>query len=405
MDIVFLDNGLISKGEHSYSLVKTVGAALSRRGLAHRIFAAKGVDPSIAAEIDAIPHFTRSLYDNESPFFTRPAWMKGRSPEPAISERRSARRLNATYEQDLAALPRDIWSPNTLVVVPGLSQNQILGLVRALVAEPRSARPRTICQLMFPPDWTPWGRTARMGRKVYHEAFRKAAPLIGKSLFFTAENEPIATLYRDLYGIEARILPVPFGGTRPARPGMARPTFGFLGYSKCDKGFHLLPRAIALCLESGVAADFSIQVRHDGWEAPTVAAEQALRRMEGIRLIGGVLNEEDFIKETDRIDAMLLPYDPLLFGLRGSGLFTQSVAAGRPVVASAGTFAGAEIARGAAEGEVFSPYEAPALAAAILRLAARIEASRTRAVKLAEAFARDHSADAYIDVLLAHATS
>jgi glycosyltransferase involved in cell wall biosynthesis len=405
MEVLFLDNGLISKGEHSYSLVKTVGAALSRRGLSHRIFAAKVVDPSIAAEIGAIPHFRRSLYDNESPFFTLPAWMKGRSSKRAISERRSARLLNAAFEQDLAALPGDIWSPATLVVVPGLSQNQILGLVRALVAKPESARPRTICQLMFPPEWTPWGRTARMGQKIYRKAFRNAAPLVGKSLFFTAENEAIAALYRELYGIEAQILPVPFGGTRPAKPGTARPTFGFLGYSKCDKGFHLLPQAIEICRESGVAADFAIQVRHDGWEAPTVAAEQALRRMEGIRLIAGVLNEDDFIDETDRIDAMLLPYDPLLFGLRGSGLFTQSVAAGRPVVASAGTFAGAEIARGAAEGEVFSPYEAPALAAAILRLASRIEASRIRAAKLAEAFARDHSADAYVDVLLAHTAS
>jgi glycosyltransferase involved in cell wall biosynthesis len=403
MEIVLLDNGLISRGEHSYSLAKTVGAALSRRGLPHRLFATKNVDLSIATELGAIAHFTRSLYDNESPWLVIPTWATGRSTERIISERRSARLLNATFARDLAALPRDIWTPDTLVVVPGLSQNQILGLVRTLVAKPDSGRPRTLCQLMFPPDWTPWGRVARHGARLYGEAFRLAAPLIGKSLFFTAENEPIAAFYREQFGIDAKVLPVPFGGTRPAIIREGKPTFGFLGYSKSDKGFALLPQAIEACRASDIAADFTIQVRHDGWEAATVAAEQVLRRMDGIRLIEGVLNEDDFIAETDRIDAMLLPYDPLLFGLRGSGLFTQSVAAGRPVVASAGTFAAAEIARGAAEGEVFSPYDASALAAAILRLASRFTAAQTRAAQLAKAFARQHSADTYVEVLLAHA--
>jgi glycosyltransferase involved in cell wall biosynthesis len=140
-------------------------------------------------------------------------------------------------------------------------------------------------------------------------------------------------------------------------------------------------------------------LQHNGWEPATVAAEQHLRRIPDIRLIEGVLSENDYIAETGRIDAMLLPYDPCLFGLRGSGIFTQSVAAGRPIIASAGTFAGTCIARGEAEGEVFSPYDAKAFAAAILRLSGRLAHSHTRAAQLARNFARKHNADAYVDVL------
>jgi glycosyltransferase involved in cell wall biosynthesis len=405
MEIVFLDNGLISRGEHSYSLVKTVGAALSRRGLPCRVFAARCMDPAIAAELGAVPHFTRTLYDNEGPLLEIPAWARGGSFPRRISEHRSARLLNASFASDLVALPPDVSTAETLWVVPGLSQNQILGLVRTLLAAQEATRPRVVCQLMFPPDWTPWGRIARHGAAIYRTAFRHGAPLIGKSLYFTAENEPIAALYRESFGIEAEILPVPFGGTRQARPCKGRPTFGYLGYSKSDKGFHLLPQAIALCRSRGIEADFAIQIRHDGWEATTVAAEQALRGIDGICLIEGVLDEEGFVRETDRIDVMLLPYDPVLFGLRGSGLFTQSVAAGRPVVASAGTFAAAEIARGAAEGEVFAPYDAPALAEAIGRMASRLPDAQIRATNLAKDFAQRHSADTYVDVLLAHAAA
>ena len=255
---------------------------------------------------------------------------------------------------------------------------------------------------MFAPNWTAWGDKAKLGMKHYRKAFALAQPLIDKALFFTAENEAIADLYRRNFHIDTEILPVPFGDVRSAAPLSPRPTFGFFGYSKCDKGFHLLPRAIELCRAQGLEADFTIQIQHGAWEATTVAAEADLRRIEGVRLIEGVLDEKDYVAETGRIDAMLLPYDPVLFGLRGLGIFTQSVSAGRPIVASAGTFAGVCVEHGEAEGEVFVPFDPQALAAAIIRLAARLEESHIRAAKLAKSFAQKHSADAYVDVLLAH---
>ncbi|ACK49777.1 hypothetical protein Msil_0807 [Methylocella silvestris BL2] len=410
MDIIFLDNGLIGRGEHSYSLVKKVGEALAARGHCVRAFGMRSMDPAIVAEIGAIPHFRVSLYESESPtpnerrLLRLAAFLRRRPFDPAIpSERTSAKTLNASFREDLAALPADVLRRENLVVVPGLSQNQLLGLVRALRALPEGQRPRVVCQLMFAPDWTPWGRKARLGPKLYRKAFTLARPLIGRSLFFTAENAAIAGLYRELYAIDAKILPVPFGEALGAAPVADRPAFGFFGYSKCDKGFHLLPEAIELCRAKNLAADFVVQLQHGGWEPATVAAEQALRAQGGVRLVEGVLTEADYAAETGKIDAMLLPYDPLLFGLRGSGIFTQSVAAGRPVVAALGTFAAASIASGEAEGEIFAPYDAPALAAAIMRLAARLPESHARAARLARSFGDTHSAGAYADVLLAHA--
>ena len=164
-----------------------------------------------------------------------------------------------------------------------------------------------------------------------------------------------------------------------------------------------MPEAIEICRAHGLDANFTIQLQHSGWELATVAAERALRQIPGVRLVEGVLSHDEYTVETGKIDAMLLPYDPVLFGLRGSGIFTQSVAAGRPVIASAGTFAGASIASGKAEGEVFSPRISAALAAAIMRLCSRLADSHVRAAKLAKAFAHEHSVEAYVDVLLAHA--
>lgn len=411
MEFIFLDNGLISKGEHSYALVRKAAEVLARRGIAVRIFGCKGLDPAIAAELGAAAHFRRSLYESEAPtpnerrLRSLIGFLRRRPIEKSLpSERTSWKILNASFEEDLAALPADVARPDNLIIVPAASQNQIFGLIRWMRAKPPSRRPRVVCQLMFAPSWVPWGRTSQRGERLYRKAFALARPLMGRSLFFTAENKAIAQLYRARFGIEAQILPIPFGAARkPAASSGLRPRLGFFGYSKCDKGFHLLPGAIRLCQTAGLAADFTIQIQHGGWDPETAAAERALRALPGPDLIEGVLDGGAYLAQTDKIDVMLLPYDPIAFGLRGSGIFTESVAAGRPVIASEGTFAARSIAIGEAEGEVFAPYDEAQLAAAILRLAPRLNASKERAASLAETFARRHSPETYIDVLLDHA--
>src|SRR5258708_7561170 len=67
MEVIFVDNGLIGKGEHSYSLIKLVGERLTLCGVRYRAFGMKSMDPMIVAEIGALPHFSRSLYQSESP--------------------------------------------------------------------------------------------------------------------------------------------------------------------------------------------------------------------------------------------------------------------------------------------------------------------------------------------------
>lgn len=410
MDLIFLDNGLISEGEHSYALLKNLCAAASRRGLRHRIFGTKRLAKTIAAELGAVPHFTRSLYESAPPGRLETAARKLRkrfvTGDLAISspsERATSKLLNAAFRDDLDALPTDVWDKGNLLVVPAISLNQILGLVRCLLAKPEKQSPRMVCQLMFAPNWLPWGCPSRLGEKIYRKAFRLAAPILGRSLFFTVENEAMAALYREHFGIAARILPIPLGAKATPSPARARPTFGFFGYSKSDKGFHLLPGAIEICRRAGLDADFVVQIQHSGWEQKAVEADKALRALPNIRILDGVLSSEDYKSWTSRMDAILLPYDPVTFGMRGSGIFTESIAAGRPVIASAGTYAGESIAQGRAEGEVFMPYDSAALAGAMGRLLPRLEACRAKALERSDSFAKAHSPDAYLDILLAHA--
>jgi glycosyltransferase involved in cell wall biosynthesis len=427
MELIFLDSGLFNKAGHSYKLAKTVSGDLARRKLRYRIFGFSGLDTSIAAEIGAVPHFSRSLYDvvDFSPDEIAAIFRAAPAGGSTGSEPRTWTALNEAFERDLRALPLDIWQPGNLIVVVAITQNQILGLVRFLRAMPRNRLPRVVCNLMLPPSYLPWGAVSAHGKKYYRAAFRLAAPLIGRSLFFTVENEAMQTLYSKLigrslfftvenaalrtlyrkdFGVQTRILPVPFGASGPPRTMEGRVRLGFFGDSRCDKGFHLLPRAIALCQRDGLDAEFIVQIQHSGWEQRTIEAEAALRALKGARFLEGELSTEDYTAWTGRTDVMLLPYDPVAFGTaRGSGIFAESVAAGRPVIATRGTFAGTSVENNQAEGEVFAPHASEALAAAIARLIPRLPACKARAAERAQDFARSHSPGAYIDVLLAHA--
>ena len=406
MEILVLDNGLRGRGEHSYQLLLEICRALSRRKITHRVFGARWMDRAIMADVGAIPHFHGSLYKGKFPAFhvfvrqIGALFREFMESGSIFSEERTWRLLNEAYQRDLGRLPADIWKRQNLIVVPAISQNQICGLVRHLLTLPSYALPTVVCHLMFTPSWTPWGRNGRLGEAYYRETFRLAAPLIDRSLFFTTENDALAEVYRREFKINTTILPIPLPVFWPTPSKTKKVRLGFFGYSKTEKGFHLLPEAIDICRAKQLPVEFVIQIQHSNWEKETVATERQLRRMPDVELIEGTMSNADYARTTNGVDVTLLPYDPERFGPRGSGIFTEAVAAGRPIIAAHGIYAATSMERGEAEGEIFFPYDGAALAAAIERLLPRLAECRARAAERAEKFARCHSGDTYADVLL-----
>ena len=405
-NVAILDNGLRGFGEHSFSLLQIVSAAFEAKGIRTQIFCYRSADPDVVRELKAVPHFRDYLYDGRMPGFTEtlaslPETLTGLlRRRPAFSEARTATLGNRRFREDLAALPTSVWGPSTLVVVPAISQNQIAGLTAFLDSQPEACGSRVVCQLMMNIDWTPWAKRGALASGLYRKAFARIAHIQDR-LRFTAENEAMATAYKEAFGIAVSLLPVPLALDPPRRVTRGRPRIGFFGYSKSEKGFGLLPEAIERCRAAGVDADFVVQVQHDAWEAETVRAEKRLRAIPGLDLIVGDLGRDAYVALSNDIDATLLPYDPVRFGQRGSGIMTEAIAAGRPVVASEGIFAATLIRRGEAVGEVFAPYTAEALADAIGRLIDHLDDARTAAQKVAATYKAGHDGGAYADIVIA----
>ncbi len=403
--IILLDNGLRNLGEHSFNLINVVSEEIAARGLQSEIFGYRGMNADVAKQTRAHPHFQDSLYVGyrrgmfELLKFPHRMLQGSTRQDTIYSEKQTARLMNRHFHEDLAALPSSIWDRANIVVFPAMTQYQILGLAAFLTGRDLATLPKIVCQLMMDIRWTPWGSTAAHAESYYRNAFERLRPF-SRVLRLTAENPILARSYADTFGVEVGALPIPFGdGGKPRlRNGPTR--LGFFGYSKTEKGFHLLPDAIKKCRISGIDANFIVQVQHGGWEVETVRAERALMALDDVYVVNGELDTPRYIEVTNDVDATLLPYDPKRFGMRGSGLFTEAVAAGRPVVAAEGLYAAVKIAKGEAVGETFAPYTGDAFAEAIKRLVCRIDEAKAQASGLAHSFAAQHNRRAYVDAIL-----
>lgn len=425
-EVILLDSSLTVHSGHSRSVIEEIATGLCDRGLQYRVFSAKSVEPEIVEAMSVVPHFSRTLYDaphvyanatsiRSKSLFVVLSKLNLRakiltaaplealfSRSRACAERLDWNELNACFANDLAALPECVWSPENLVIVMATCQNQIWGLIRFLRSRDARRLPPVICHLMFPPSYLPAGSTSCLGEKLYRQAFEHAKALQGTKLFFTTENWGMQELFREKFGVESSILPVPLRAEQSVLAKKIRKTacLGFYGTSRCDKGFHLLPQIATVCIERGYDVVFNVQIQHSGWDQTAVHAERALRNLPNVRLIEGALSKRQYSYMFSEADIILLPYNPVTFGMRGSGVFAEAITAGCPVVASKDTFAAKSIELGETHGEVFAPYNARACADAIARLIAKRSELEERARSKAKIFGCAHNGGAYVETAL-----
>jgi hypothetical protein len=205
--------------------------------------------------------------------------------------------------------------------------------------------------------------------------------------------------YERLCGAPMSELPVPVEAPRrlPAGTSSSPPRFGFLGYSKNEKGFPLLPGAFA-CLPRLKTWRAVVQVHHHGSEPDTVAADEALRRISGVDIVQGSIEAINYFALFDACDVILAPYDPMHYSTRGSGILSEAIAYGKPIIATAGTAAAKAIERGDCIGRICE-FEARALGEAMLNILRDLPDLRAKAQRHADAWLENNSVEAYCDAL------
>jgi hypothetical protein len=125
-------------------------------------------------------------------------------------------------------------------------------------------------------------------------------------------------------------------------------------------------------------------------ETPSRLREVAEELQQSTEALTGVLTHEHYLQEFRQADVILLPYRAFPFASRTSAVVSDAVLLGKPVVATAGTWAGNWVEQ-LGVGATFADGDVQAMLSAVRLVTKHVDHYREVAVSAREAWAREHS--------------
>ncbi len=395
-----MDHNVRALGGHHYEFIRSVMAEARRSDLPARFFVSRDADPALLAETGAIPTFS----DFEGPAAlaaARPLWRRF----PRVASLWIWAWQNWQFGRDLepcfARLPWD----HTLLVVPHCYPHTLVAVARALRHRLDTGSRALLVFFTYP------------SRVTSPLSFRAVAPLVraGKVILGT-DSAPLSEHYERLTGLPFHVLPMPYqvslpdqaAPSPPAAPGPLRLLAP--GEMREEKGTDVLVAALA-GLQEPLAAGrlgFTFQTYLNPVHRDPVAVharEQLLalaRRYPpgAITLIDEPLTSDAYHDLLARCDAVVMPYRQHSYAIRSSGVLMESLALGKPIVTTAGTWL--DLQRQAhGVGLATADGDAPALAAAIHRLLAEFPRLAREAAARRDAWRQFHNPENYLATVCA----
>lgn len=238
-----------------------------------------------------------------------------------------------------------------------------------------------------------------------------------RKVHFWADTQRLAIRYQRALNLRVALLPIPFSAAplrsalkRTAtsktrlRAGMRRPTvITYLGDARPEKGFGNLPSLVAALWESHVARGqlrFVIQANTnvDGGQGDTMQAIAALAAYapHQVELIRHAPSPQEYFNHLADSDIVLLAYEETAYHARSSGILVEALAAGKPVIVTAGTWMASQV--GNLHAVVIDNNEQ--LPAAVIALHDRLECATQAARRIAPSWRRKANGRYFLDTLV-----
>jgi glycosyltransferase involved in cell wall biosynthesis len=217
---------------------------------------------------------------------------------------------------------------------------------------------------------------------------------------------------KKITGLEFTVLPIPHTLDsqikRSARSSAEQKTIRIihLGWARIEKGIDVIADAIPL-LDAELASkkiEFVIQCNINISSAELEAAIRRLEQLtrtypEGLRLIKQPMNSDAYYSELRNADAVILPYRKAFYAARTSGIMTECIAAGKPVIVTEETWLGYQAQKSAAR-ILVKDGDAQDVAQAIRTLVENYRQLSAEAEQKRIAWQEFHNADRLLDILL-----
>ena len=274
---------------------------------------------------------------------------------------------------------------NVVLFVDSFSVLKLLALLLACMRLPRK---RVRIWVIYRYDYD-----TRRGELAAYRWINRAFVLrLGRDHFqLLTDSEPLRIRLRKVFGHDLAVMPVPhtiFDLPPPLPKDRDEIICWWPGKANPNKGLALIQRLTKISDED--AHRFAI----------LAAEDSCLHQIPGgarVQLLPNSLSPEEYFQWMATADVVLLPYDPVFFHRRTSGIFIESVVAGKMPMVTEGTWMSTELAAWGLSDLVIA-WEAPAVFRQIRELLHNSEV-RARLQRMSDGYRQKHSISGYAQKL------
>jgi len=388
MSAVFciVDPELKDRRGHYLNYDRTVAGEAARRGLTPAILSHRRIEAGLETGARIVPTFVQGIWGSNP----HRQWGNSLRWLPTavrffVDLRRGARK---------AGVGRD-----STMFVPTALGAHILALALFALTYPRNAGPRIVLMLRFQDEFYDNSLLARLGfRLLERTAARSGVQLV-------TDSHRLAQDYKALTLLPVGVVPIPHGDRPSAKSAQhaKRPLrFVALGDAREEKGFLEILEAVRIV--PGLRPEHEIEFVLHAYAPRSKRVADALdafRRAASpnVTLVDVALSASEYETLLDSADAVLLPYHAEFYRSRTSGPFAEAVAAGKPVIVTAGTWM-AECARALDTGIICADETPRSFAQAVVTASGEIARLEQRARAAAGRWSAYHNPARFMDAIL-----
>jgi glycosyltransferase involved in cell wall biosynthesis len=384
MKIVVLDPFLKNTSGHYFEYNKSVVNELKRRNIDVALYAANTVTPDIQKSIGAMPYFDflskniTSLLPNKASRFIK------------------------EYRKTFNELPK-----KAIVFIPNIfTGKQTFLIVIAYLLSSKKQR-KLILLIRYLNDST----IQTFLHKLSYFLLKRS--LAKDKFILTSDSDIVAQQCLQLFSKKVYVLPIPhihaITKTKPTQNNNLI-KINLPGDGRIEKGIITLMDTIELMIKDNKFSSFelTVQFNPNTTDEKYVAIGKRLHELSNranIRILSN-LSSTNYYEEIANADIILTTYISAPFNgntgyqARTSGIFTESVAAGKPIITTKDTWMSDQLEK-YGSGIAITENSSEELMNALLEISAAMPLYKDKAAKAAEVWLSKHNAGAFCDTFLA----
>lgn len=337
-DCIVIDQSLKNTTGHHFEYTLSLVEALSRNGHKPKVFCHLAAESDLANNKGWFRHFNQTWNERSIIQTLTSFWNLGWVALGGGGVFNFF--LPGTFGSDLLRILKRTSSEQVQVFVHTLNFVQFAEVI-AISARSTSSRIRFHLVLRQDPN----DGAQKLFKNLLFFMIRKCLKDRAQVILYS-DTVPLAAELKSIFVVNVLVLPIPFRIPEGVRVISTNQFIvSYLGDARREKGFHLLPKIIESSIALGAKVLFEIQLnlqKAAQSDPLVVAASEQLKRLAAshqsrLRLHFGSLSDVAYYELLMTSSAVLIPYDPLAYRRRSSGIFAQAYRLGKICIVPSGT--------------------------------------------------------------------